>query len=147
MAHLKAPWTPEQVVALNRFQHNQFVHPFTCGRRGEPDAPLHEAGEVLVATTAGWVCQVPGCGYTQDWAHDFMLQPFNPGATGRFPFGRLGQDDEGELAVAIAADHRHGVVRFEFGKPVGWLALGAAQARSLGQMLIQKADELDRRKS
>lgn len=60
MTKVIAPWTAEQVAALNRWQRLGYVHPFTCPN-----------GWNLVATTAGWVC--PGtCGYTQDWAHDFM---------------------------------------------------------------------------
>ena len=52
-----------------------------------------------------------------------------PGATGRFPYGKAGADDEGELRVVLVTDHEHAIVRLAFGKPVGW------------------ADELDARKS
>ena len=69
------------------------------------------------------------------------------GATGRFPYGDLGKEDEGELAMAIAADPQHGVVRMLFGKPVGWLALPAGHARQLGAMLTEKANELERKLS
>lgn len=58
---LKAPFTTDQVAALNRWQACGWVHPFTC-----------QCGKNLVATTVGWVCD---CGYTQDWAHDMMLDP------------------------------------------------------------------------
>jgi hypothetical protein len=34
-------------------------------------------------------------------------------------------------------------VRLEFGKSVSWLGLPPAHARSLGRLLIAKADELD----
>lgn len=68
-ADLRAPWTPEQVAALNRFQREGGMHPFTCG--GD-----HESHHVLVATPDGWVCpDRPVCGYTQDWAHWFMARP------------------------------------------------------------------------
>jgi len=67
------------------------------------------------------------------------------GPTGEFPYGRLGADDEGELAVGIAADPRHGVVRFEFGKSIVSLALPAGHARQLAAVLVEKADELDRK--
>ena len=30
--HITPPWSPEQVAALNAWQHNPWVHPFTCGR-------------------------------------------------------------------------------------------------------------------
>jgi hypothetical protein len=55
-----APWTPEQVAQLNRYQTLGVMHPFTCPR-GHGD---------LTATPDGWVCS--GCAYTQDWAHLFM---------------------------------------------------------------------------
>jgi hypothetical protein len=61
-----APWTEEQVKALNRWQEAGYVHPFTCWE-----------GDDLVATTGGWVC--PKCSYQQNWAHSFMLEePVNP---------------------------------------------------------------------
>jgi hypothetical protein len=75
-----------------------------------------------------------------------MTKP-KPGPTGRFPFGRLGADDDGELAVAMAADPQHGVIRIHFGTPVEWVALPAGVARAFGQALIEKADELDRKKT
>jgi hypothetical protein len=61
---IRAPFTPAQVEALNRWQQAGTVHPFTCADDHGPD-------DVLVATPAGWVC--PSCAYTQDWAHDMML--------------------------------------------------------------------------
>lgn len=69
------------------------------------------------------------------------------GATGRYPFGKADASDEGELAMAVMVDHRNGIVRVEFGKPIGWLGIPSVQARELAAILIEKADELDRRKS
>lgn len=65
---ITAPFTAEQVDALNRWQHYGFSHEFTCPN----DVSHDEAGRILVATTSGWHC--PWCGYTQNWAHDFMLE-------------------------------------------------------------------------
>lgn len=66
---IRAPWTSEQVTALNLFQQQGGMHPFTCGA-------LHENGESLVldATHAGWICPDPACEYTQDWAWTFMVE-------------------------------------------------------------------------
>lgn len=79
MSLIYAPWTDEQVAALNRWQDCDWVHPFTCGKRDTPDHKLdakvhgkHDHG-ILIATTNGWQC--PVCDYTQNWAHDFMLNP------------------------------------------------------------------------
>jgi len=70
-AHVHAPWTTEQVAALNRFQQNGDFHPFTCG--GNRQDEFHLDGEgVLLATENGWVC--PYCDYTQDWALAFMMK-------------------------------------------------------------------------
>lgn len=82
----KAPWNDEQVTALNAWQESGQFHPFTCGKRDTPGhllyAALHlekhgrhvDVGQ-LVATHDGWVCPVPTCDYTQNWAHDFMEKP------------------------------------------------------------------------
>ena len=67
----KAPWTFEQVSALNLYQKRRLMHPYTCGfnRKGEN----HLDGEgVLVATENGWVC--PFCDYKQDWASEVLLK-------------------------------------------------------------------------
>jgi hypothetical protein len=64
---MKAPFTPEQVEALNRWQRQGYMHPFTC----PGDRTDCWDNSDLIATEAGWVC---ACGrYTQDWAHDFMV--------------------------------------------------------------------------
>lgn len=62
---LHAPFSSEQVDALNRFQRRGDVHEFTC--------PEDHGGadRTLIATTQGWIC--PHCAYTQDWAHRAML--------------------------------------------------------------------------
>lgn len=73
---LKAPWTDEQVDHLNAFQRSGAFHPFTCGK----------CRNDLVATTGGWICPTTDCGYTQDWAHEFMAQPLpslSPPAEGK----------------------------------------------------------------
>lgn len=69
------------------------------------------------------------------------------GATGRFPYGKADETDEGELQIALAADHGAGIVRIAFGTPTAWLGLPSGQARGLAAQLIAKADELDRRRS
>lgn len=64
-----APWTADQVTALNTFQHYGRMHPFTCGA-------LHASGQspILIATNSGWVCPDPQCTFRQDWAHAFMVE-------------------------------------------------------------------------
>jgi hypothetical protein len=68
---IRAPWTPEQVTALNAFQQRGGMHPFTCGGDHTPGSPA------LVAYTDGWRCPQPygeACDYRQDWAHPFMFR-------------------------------------------------------------------------
>lgn len=92
MNQIQAPFTPEQVDQLNRYQVGVGSifggHPFTCANRDAGitsdtngvSNTMHathgtEGGDrgVLIATEAGWVC--PHCGHTQDWAHEFMTLP------------------------------------------------------------------------
>lgn len=68
---VRAPFTPEQVDALNAYQRDGWMHPFTCGPCRDTlgtDDGLND--RLLVATVKGWIC--PTCDYTQDWAHEFM---------------------------------------------------------------------------
>lgn len=75
------------------------------------------------------------------------IKGFKLGATGQFPRGKADATDEGELRLAMAADHQQGIVRILFGKPIAWLGLPSTEARQWAAMLIEKADELDRRKT
>lgn len=60
---LRAPFTPEQVDMLNRYQADDTVHGYTCEHwHGDP-----ASRRLLVATTRGWICRY--CDYTQNWAH------------------------------------------------------------------------------
>jgi hypothetical protein len=64
----KAPWTPEEVDRLNRYQKAAEFHPFTC----PGDKPGCQDQRALIATTEGWVCK---CGeYRQAWAHADMVK-------------------------------------------------------------------------
>lgn len=66
-----APWTDEQVSALNEFQHEANCHPFTCGTHSSPLDKEPKCQGILVAEPDGWRC--PVCGYRQGWCHNFML--------------------------------------------------------------------------
>jgi len=70
MDKITAPFSDDQVNALNAFQAAGFVHPFTCCSHEGCDRQKQENEGTLIATTNGWVCP---CGkYTQDWAHSSM---------------------------------------------------------------------------
>ncbi|CAM5263514.1 hypothetical protein [Streptomyces badius] len=66
---ITAPWSSEQVAALERFQTTSDMHPFTCG------ADRHSLSPRLVPSHSGWYCPDPACDYRQDWAHAFMADP------------------------------------------------------------------------
>lgn len=64
------------------------------------------------------------------------------GRAGReYPGGRIGPDDEGSLACAIAADKAHGRVRLDFGKLIAWFSVTPEEAVALAELLIAKARE------
>jgi hypothetical protein len=63
---LQAPWTPQQVDALNYFQRRGDVHEYTCPNdHGDAD-------RTLFATKDGWRC--PHCDYRQNWAHPMLME-------------------------------------------------------------------------
>lgn len=68
-----APFTADQVAALNQWQTGLEFHPYTCGN-------CHPGPRNLIARIgAGWVC--PTCDYTQDWAHSMPTLPSPTGET------------------------------------------------------------------
>lgn len=66
---LHAPWTPEQVGALNLAQRSGGMHPLSCGGDHPRDLPT------LIATRDGWTCPDDDCTFTQPWAYAFMTEP------------------------------------------------------------------------
>jgi len=67
----------------------------------------------------------------------------DPGATGKFPQGKIHPTDEGELRFALITDKKRNFIVFEFGKSVKWLALDKAAATTLGNAILERAKELD----
>ena len=65
------------------------------------------------------------------------------GPTGRFPLGKLCEDDQGELKFAIGADLSKNRVIVQFGTPVEWLALPKDIAIKTAQALLRKASVLE----
>ena len=64
-----------------------------------------------------------------------------PGATGRFPKGKLNEHDEGELAMAVGRKDDNIVI--DFGSPVTWFALPPKQARAFAELVIKHAEEIE----
>lgn len=80
-----------------------------------------------------------------EWPDPKSLLHFKPwnkrpvGALGTFSHGKVNDDDQGDLRMAVTFDPVDGIVRVEFGKPVAWLGLPPDQARVLGQLLLKHA--------
>jgi hypothetical protein len=64
------------------------------------------------------------------------------GPTGRYPNGKLGTDDEGELNIGLAIAPNKRAVILHFGTAVSWIALDAKTARRLGEGLIDRSNKL-----
>lgn len=63
------------------------------------------------------------------------------GPTGRFPEGKVRDDDQGELRAALGVEK--GKVVIDFGKEISWVSLGPGQARALAVELIRLAGRAD----
>jgi hypothetical protein len=65
-----------------------------------------------------------------------MSRKFGP--TGKFPHGRLGPHDEGELQMGVTHDSV-GNVRFNFGKRIAWFALPPEHAINFARLILRHA--------
>ena len=63
------------------------------------------------------------------------------GPTGKYPDGKLRDDDEGEVQTMIGAVEGRVVV--EFGTPVKWFALPPEMAREWAAAILTKAEEIE----
>jgi hypothetical protein len=63
MSKITAPFTAQQIDALNTWQRWGATRPFTC--------PKHQA--TFQALAEGWRCPIGGCTHSQDWAYEFMV--------------------------------------------------------------------------
>ncbi len=69
-------------------------------------------------------------------------EKLKPGPTGDFPHGKLSDDDEGGINVAISnhvAPDGEVMVRLDFGKPVAWLSLPSEQAIKFALTILRRA--------
>lgn len=64
MEHLEAPWTEQQVAALNAFQRSGRGLVFTCDQ--------HPMKQTLIAELDGWHCPDESCGHHETWAYPWM---------------------------------------------------------------------------
>jgi len=62
------------------------------------------------------------------------------GKTGKFPKGKLNNNDEGELRFAIGV-HKNRII-IDFNTPVSWIGFDKKQAIEIANSLLIKAKEL-----
>lgn len=76
-------------------------------------------------------CRTPAARYLHDYEpgeYDPQVSQ-QPGPTGDFPDGKLKDDDQGGIAVAVGVSPADGKsVIINFGKPVAWIGLAPEQA-------------------
>lgn len=70
-----------------------------------------------------------------------MYDEIPVGPTGEFPDGKMRDDDDGELRIAIGT-HRGNVV-FELGAGTKWFACDPATARQIAATIFNKAADID----
>jgi hypothetical protein len=59
-----------------------------------------------------------------------------------YPSGRLNAEDDGALAMMVAADPKTKTVVIKFATPTDWIGLGAKECFEFAQLLIQKGREI-----
>jgi hypothetical protein len=69
-------------------------------------------------------------------------QSLGLGATGQFPGGKLTEEDEGEIKIAVT--HKDGKVVLAFGKPVSWVGFMPQEARAVAETLRKHSHEVDK---
>ena len=65
------------------------------------------------------------------------------GPTNKYPQGKLNEQDKGGLSLAIFTNNDK--IILEFGISVSWIGFDADQARSLAEILIHKADAIQKK--
>ncbi len=60
----------------------------------------------------------------------------------RFPDGRIGSDDDGDLTYALTTDTKHGVIVMRFAHPTEWIGLDRKAAEQLRDALDERLLEL-----
>ena len=62
------------------------------------------------------------------------------GATGKFPQGKLTENDEGEIKISIGSSK--GKVVIDFGKSIAWIGFDPQQAHEIADLIKRHADNI-----
>lgn len=73
---------------------------------------------------------------------DRLKNPNDLGPTGKFPDGKIADNDEGEIKIGITTMNEKVVL--EFGKPIYTVGFTADQAISIASVLVKRAMEIKR---
>jgi hypothetical protein len=57
--------------------------------------------------------------------------------------GKISDDDEGDVMIAIAVDTKRQVVRIRFNEPVLWMAMEKNSVVAFANKLLEKANQLN----
>jgi len=63
------------------------------------------------------------------------------GPTGKFPDGKLTENDEGGIQFGVTV--HEGRILLDFGKPIQSIGFTAEEAKILGQILLDRARQID----
>ena len=75
-----------------------------------------------------------------DKGHEEIAQEANLGATGKYPHGKTGSEDQGELKSAVYIRDNRLVVNF--GKSLSWLSMTKQEAMMFAAGLVRKIEEM-----
>jgi len=65
------------------------------------------------------------------------------GPTGTFPQGKISENDEGAINMAVGSDLSRNLVYIQFGSPIAWTAFPVDGARGLAALLLKHADRVE----
>jgi hypothetical protein len=102
------------------------------------------ANETLFSTEENMATQHHG--KPEDFQQPEIVKRFLEQMTGqyqrKFPDGRQGPDDDGELTYAIATDRKHKTIVIRFAHPTEWIGLHLEAAIELKKALTSRIVEL-----
>lgn len=79
---------------------------------------------------------------TEDEALELFVQQASGKAGSQYSQGRLGPDDEGDLAAVMEVDRERKYLKIIFPKSISWLGLSVEDAIQLRDLLTARIDEL-----
>lgn len=60
----------------------------------------------------------------------------------QYPDGKISEDDEGALNIAMGTNAEKGIIEIHFAKPITWLGLDKSSAQVFLTMLTRRVEEL-----